>query len=59
MDKTGSMRIDEDRLWDSITEMGRHGALPNGGCHRLALTREDKLGRDLFDGPGWRAGWPK
>lgn len=29
-------------------EMGNHGALPNGGCCRLALSKEDKLGRDLF-----------
>lgn len=43
-----SIRINEDRLWSSITEMGRHGALPGGGCCRLALTREDKMGRDLF-----------
>ena len=35
-------------MWDSIMEMGRHGALPNGGCRRLALTREDQVGRDLF-----------
>ena len=43
-----STRINVDRLWDSIMEMGRHGALPNGGCRRLALTKEDKMGRDLF-----------
>ena len=43
-----STRINGDRLWDSIMEMGRHGALPNGGCRRLALTREDQVGRDLF-----------
>ena len=43
-----STRINGDRLWDSIMEMGRHGALPNGGCRRLALTKEDKMGRDLF-----------
>ena len=43
-----SIRINEDRLWSSITEMGRRGALPGGGCCRLALTREDKMGRDLF-----------
>ena len=43
-----SIRINHDRLWDSIMEMGGHGALPNGGCCRLALTREDKMGRDLF-----------
>jgi len=29
-------------------EMGRLGSLPNGGCCRLALTDEDKAGRDLF-----------
>ena len=29
-------------------EMGKHGALPNGGCCRLALSMEDKIGRDLF-----------
>ena len=29
-------------------EMGRHGALPNGGCRRLALSKEDQEGRDLF-----------
>lgn len=43
-----SIRINEDRLWSSIMEMGCHGALPGGGCCRLALTREDKMGRDLF-----------
>lgn len=43
-----STRINGDRLWDSIMEMGRYGALPNGGCRRLALTKEDKMGRDLF-----------
>ena len=29
-------------------EMGKIGGLPNGGCCRLALTDEDKAGRDLF-----------
>ena len=48
MDGMNSIRINEGRLWSSITEMGRHGALPGGGCCRLALTREDKMGRDLF-----------
>ena len=43
-----STRVNGDRLWDSIMEMARHGALPNGGCRRLALTKEDKMGRDLF-----------
>ena len=43
-----SIRINGDRLWDSIMEMGRHGELPNGGCCRLALSKEDQKGRDLF-----------
>ncbi len=29
-------------------EMGSHGELPNGGCRRLALSKEDQKGRDLF-----------
>ena len=29
-------------------EMAKIGALPDGGCCRLALTDEDKAGRDLF-----------
>ena len=29
-------------------EMGRCGELPNGGCCRLALSKEDQIGRDLF-----------
>lgn len=28
--------------------MAQHGALPNGGCCRLALSDDDKEGRDLF-----------
>ena len=48
MSRMNSIRINGDRLWDSIMEMGRHGELPNGGCCRLALTREDQMGRDLF-----------
>ena len=43
-----SPRVDGDRLWRSIMEMARIGATPAGGCRRLALTDEDKAGRDLF-----------
>ncbi|MEQ8347279.1 MAG: Zn-dependent hydrolase [Sneathiellaceae bacterium] len=43
-----NLRIDGGRLWDSLMEMARIGALPGGGCCRLALTDEDRAGRDLF-----------
>ncbi|RMF07415.1 MAG: Zn-dependent hydrolase [Alphaproteobacteria bacterium] len=40
--------VNERRLWDSLMTMGEIGALPHGGCRRLALSPEDKAGRDLF-----------
>lgn len=43
-----NVRINSDRLWDSLMSMAEIGALPNGGSCRLALTDEDKAGRDLF-----------
>ncbi len=43
-----SLRIDGQRLWDSIMEMGKIGETAGGGSHRLALSDEDKEGRDLF-----------
>lgn len=42
------LMVNGQRLWDSLMEMGRHGATPKGGVCRLALTDEDKAGRDLF-----------
>ena len=48
MSESNTVRINEDRLWDSIMEMASCGALPNGGCCRLALSEEDRQGRDLF-----------
>lgn len=42
------LRVNQDRLWSTHQEMGRIGALPNGGCCRLALSDEDRRGRDLF-----------
>lgn len=45
---TADVRIDEQRLWQSLMAMGEVGALPNGGCCRAALSAEDKAGRDLF-----------
>src|SRR2546428_3025674 len=40
------MRMDERRLELSIEELGRIGQTPRGGLTRLALSDEDKRGRD-------------
>ena len=40
------MRIDRRRLERSIEELGKIGETPRGGLTRLALTDEDKRGRD-------------
>src|SRR6266850_2193920 len=40
------MRIDKRRLEQSIEELGRIGRTPRGGLTRLALSDEDKRGRD-------------
>ena len=42
------MRIDRKRLEQSIDELGRIGETPRGGLTRLALTDDDKRGRDLM-----------
>src|SRR5471032_2309887 len=42
-----SLRIDGDRLWRSLMELGAIGATPKGGVCRLALSDLDKQGRDL------------
>ena len=43
-----NLRIDGQRLWDSLMEMARIGATEKGGVCRLALTDVDREGRDLF-----------
>ncbi len=40
------MKINRDRLQRSIEELGRIGETPRGGLTRVALTDEDKRGRD-------------
>lgn len=40
--------IDGGRLWQSLMDMAEVGATAAGGVCRLALTDEDKAGRDLF-----------
>ena len=42
------MKINADRLWQSLMEMAKVGATAKGGVRRLALTSEDAAGRALF-----------
>ena len=48
MENISSLRINGERLWQSLMDMAKIGATQKGGCNRQALTDEDKLGRDLF-----------
>ena len=41
-------RVNGERLWASLMEMAQIGGTPKGGVSRLALTDEDRRGRDLF-----------
>ena len=42
------LRVNGERLWQSIMSMAEIGPGEKGGSRRLALTDEDKQGRDLF-----------
>ena len=42
--------VDEKRLLGGLDELARIGAIEGGGCARLALSDEDKAGRDLVVG---------
>ncbi|KWK06261.1 Zn-dependent hydrolase [Burkholderia stagnalis] len=42
------LEIDGARLWQSLADMARIGATPRGGVRRLALTDDDRRGRDRF-----------
>ena len=42
-----AVRIDGERLWNSLMELAQIGATPKGGVCRLTLTDLDKQGRDL------------
>lgn len=42
------LKINAERIWNSLMEMAQIGATPAGGSCRLALTELDKQGRDLF-----------
>ena len=43
-----SLRVDGNRLWDSLMAMAQIGATARGGVCRLALSDEDRIARELF-----------
>ncbi len=51
-----SLRINGQRLWDSLMELARIGATARGGVCRLALSDLDRQGRDLVTRWGREAG---
>jgi N-carbamoyl-L-amino-acid hydrolase len=48
MNEFENLRVDGQRLWDSIMAIGEIGPGEHGGSCRLALTDADRDGRDLF-----------
>lgn len=48
MERGQNLRIDPDRLWDSLMEMAKIGPGIAGGNNRQTLTDEDNEGRMLF-----------
>ena len=47
---TDNLRIDGDHLLARLAELAAVGSTGDGGCCRLALTDEDRAGRDLVSG---------
>ena len=56
MQADSNLKVDGDRLWDSLMEMAKIGATPKGGVNRLTLTDLDRESRDLFAKWGADAG---
>lgn len=48
--RLSNLRIDPDRLMARLARLAEIGAIDGGGCCRLALSDEDKAGRDLVVG---------
>ncbi|WP_285411985.1 Zn-dependent hydrolase [Variovorax sp. efr-133-TYG-130] len=48
MNSHTELRIDGQRLWNSLMELAQFGATEKGGVCRIALTDLDRQGRDLF-----------
>jgi N-carbamoyl-L-amino-acid hydrolase len=51
-----TLRINGQRLWNSLMELAQIGATPKGGVKRLTLTDLDRQGRDLVVGWAREAG---
>lgn len=45
-----ALRIDADRLWNSLMSLAEIGATPKGGVARLTLTELDRQGRERVGG---------
>ena len=43
-----ALRVNSQRLQNTLEDMAKIGATPGGGVQRLTLTDEDKQARDLF-----------
>ncbi len=54
--KVEDLRVNGQRLWDSLMELATIGATPKGGVNRLTLTETDGKGRDLVVSWAKRAG---
>src|SRR5271154_2175714 len=54
--RVANLKIDGDRLWQSLMAMAKIGATEKGGNCRLALSDLDKAGRALFIGWAEAAG---
>ncbi|BEP34694.1 Zn-dependent hydrolase [Variovorax sp. V59] len=48
MNSPTQLRINGERLWNSLMELAKLGATEKGGVCRIALTDLDRQGRDLF-----------
>ncbi|HEY2601158.1 MAG TPA: Zn-dependent hydrolase [Thermoleophilaceae bacterium] len=48
MSRDAAAAVSGKRLWSDLMAMAEVGATPDGGSSRLALTDEDRAGRELF-----------
>lgn len=56
MSAAAAAAVSGERLWADLMAMAEVGATPEGGSARLALTDEDRAGRELFSGWAREAG---
>jgi beta-ureidopropionase / N-carbamoyl-L-amino-acid hydrolase len=56
MSAAASAAVSGERLWADLMAMAEVGATPDGGSSRLALTDDDRAGRELFAGWAREAG---